>query len=93
MDSFTQMTELMKRTRQNIEDFNSRVQEESVKVWERNVATTKDCFEVGMKQGQTMISEGINSTMMIKDAWADTLAVFTKTFETPVTPAATAKAK
>ncbi|TNE99085.1 MAG: hypothetical protein EP326_08710 [Deltaproteobacteria bacterium] len=93
MDSFTQMTELMKKTRQNMEDFNTRVQDESVKVWERNIATAKDCFEVGMKQGQVLVSESLNTTMMIKDAWTETFSAFTKTFETPATPAATAKVK
>jgi len=93
MENFTQMTDLMKKTRQNMEEFNTRVQEESVKVWEKQVTTAKDCFEIGLKQGQTLVSEGINTSAMIKDAWSETFSAFTKPFETNTTPATSAKAK
>ena len=93
MENFNQMTELMKQTRQNMECFNSKVQDETVRTWERQVTTTKDCAEVGLKQCQTLMAEGINNLMMVKDAWTETFGIFTNTFETLASSATTAKSK
>lgn len=75
-----EITSLVKRSYEQMSDFNNKVSVEAARVVEGGFGQAKELMELGMKTQKSMWAEWMKNTETARDMWHETVQNYSKTF-------------